>query len=308
MRAASKAGCRPLASSSVFGEIHRLLHQPHRRARHVDGHVAAADHHHALAQFDLEAQIDVDQKIDAVVDAGQVRAGNIQFAALVEPGGQQNRIELGAQIGEGDVAPQRDAGVQRNAHGQNVVHFHLDDFARQAELRNAQVEHSAGDRRGLEDLDRVAQQSQVVRAGEAADARADNGDPLAALDRRRQLLARRIVPHAQVMAIGGVALQRADGDGLVDLAAPAVVFAGMRADAAQHIGEGIGRAGQQIRFLILRDPDGLHIAPAFGMNRTGGAAGNILVEILLVRDRDGIAHGFPALVESVSYCNSKPQP
>ena len=109
----------------------------------------------------------------------------------------------------------------------------------------------------------------------------------------RQLLARRIVAHAQIVAIGGVALQRADGDRFVDLAAPAVVLAGMRADAAQHIGKWIRRAGQQIGFLILRDPDRLHIAPAFRMDRTGGAAGNILVEVLLVRDRDGIAHEFP---------------
>src|ERR1039458_1066159 len=32
---------------------------------------------------------------------------------------------------------------------QDVVHLHLDDFARKAELRNAQVEHSAGDRCGI---------------------------------------------------------------------------------------------------------------------------------------------------------------
>ena len=90
-----------------------------------------------------------------------------------------------------------------------------------------------------------------MRAGEAADARADNGDALAALDRRGSFLRAGSWPDAQVVAIGGVALQRADGDWLVDLAAPAVVFAGMRADAAQHIGEGIGRARQKIRFFIL---------------------------------------------------------
>jgi hypothetical protein len=66
----------------------------------------------------------------------------------------------------------------------------------------------------------------------------------------------------------------------------------MRADAAENISEWIRRTGQKIGFLILRDPDGLNVAAALRMNRTGGAAGNILVEILLVRDRDGIRHGF----------------
>ena len=64
------------------------MHQAHGGAGHVDGHIAAADDDHALAQLDLESEIDVDQKVDAVVDAGQMRAGDVQFAALVEPGGQ----------------------------------------------------------------------------------------------------------------------------------------------------------------------------------------------------------------------------
>ena len=185
--------------------------------------------------------------------------------------------------------------MQRDPHGQNVVHFHLDDFARQAKLRNTQVEHAAGDRSGLKDLNGVAKQGQIVRTGKAAHARADNGDLLVALWSWRQLLAGRIVPGAQVVAIGGVALQRTDGDGFVDFAAPAIVFARMRADAAEYISEWIGCAGKQVRFFILRDPDGLHIAPAFGVNGAGSAAGNILVEVFPVRDGDGVRHAFPAL-------------
>ena len=123
---------------------------------------------------------------------------------------------------------------------------------------------------------------------------------LSRFGRRRQLLARRVVPGAQVVAIGGVALQRADGDGLVDLAAPAVIFARVRADPSQHIGKRIGRAGQQVRFFIPRDPDGLHIPPAFRVDRAGGAARNILVEVILVRDRDGIAHAFPILASCLT--------
>ena len=180
MRAASRAGCR-LFSSSLAQRNPRLLHQAHGGARHVDGHVAAADDHDALAQFDLEAQVDVDEEIDAVVNARQVRAGNVQLTALVEPGGQQNRIELRAQIGKGNIAAYGHARMQRDAQGQNVIDFHLDDFPRKAELRNAQIEHSAGNGGRLEDLDGVTQQGEIVRAGEAANARAHDGDSLVAL-------------------------------------------------------------------------------------------------------------------------------
>jgi hypothetical protein len=100
------------------------------------------------------------------------------------------------------------------------------------------------------------------------------------------------------MAIGGVAFQGADGNGFVDLATATVVFAGVRADAAQHVNEGIGRAGQEICFFILRDSNGLDISPALGVNRAGRTTGDIIVEILLVRDRDGIAHAFPILTSS----------
>ena len=73
------------------------MHQSHRGARHIDGHVAAAHHNDPLAQFDFVAQVGVDQEIDAVVDPRQVRARNIQLAALVEAGGKQHRVEFGAQ-------------------------------------------------------------------------------------------------------------------------------------------------------------------------------------------------------------------
>ena len=88
-------------------------------------------------------------------------------------------------------------------------------------------------------------------AGEAADARADNGDALVAFRCGSELLSRGVVSGAEVVAIGGVALQRADRDRLVDLAATAIVFAWMRADTAQHVRERIGRASQEIRFFIL---------------------------------------------------------
>jgi hypothetical protein len=69
-----------------------------------------------------------------------------------------------------------------------------------------------------------------VSAGEAANTRYHNCDFLSALRRRRQNLSGRVVPRAQVVSVGGVSFERADGDGLIDLAAAAGILAWVRAD------------------------------------------------------------------------------
>src|ERR1035437_7971596 len=251
----------------VFGKVHSLMHEADGRARHINGYVTAAHHNHALPKFNLKSEIDVNEKIDAVVNACQVRSRNVQLAAFVEPGGEKDRIELRPQIAEGDVASQRHAGMQRDPYGQNVVDFHLDDFPRQPELRNAQIKHAARNRGRLKNFNRVTQQGQVMGACKATNAGAHNRNPLISLGSRRQLLAGRVVSGAQVVAIRCVALQCADGYRFVDLTAPTVVLAGMSTDAAQNVCERIRRAGQQVCFLVLSDPYGLPIAPAFGVNR-----------------------------------------
>ena len=64
-------------------------------------------------------------------------AGYVQFAAFVEAGGQKNGVEVLPEPVESDVAPDGYARVQRDAHRQDVVDFHLDDFARKTKLRDA---------------------------------------------------------------------------------------------------------------------------------------------------------------------------
>ena len=60
-----------------FGGAGGFVHQAHGGARDIDGHVAATDHDDPLAEFDFVTQIGIDQEIDAVKDAGQMRAGNV---------------------------------------------------------------------------------------------------------------------------------------------------------------------------------------------------------------------------------------
>ncbi len=140
-----KGGLQALCIVILFGKINCLVHQTNGCPGNIDGHVAAAHHNHTLAQFNLKSEVDVDQKVDAVVDTLKMSSRNVEFASLVEPGGKQNCIELRPQFRKGDVASQRHARMQRDSHSENVVDFHLDDFPRQAKLRNAKIEHSARD-------------------------------------------------------------------------------------------------------------------------------------------------------------------
>ncbi len=73
----------------------RMLAQHFARsgASHVHGHIAAADDQHFLPDGELVAEIDVEQKIDALVHAIEVHAGNGEVAAAMCADRQQHRIE-----------------------------------------------------------------------------------------------------------------------------------------------------------------------------------------------------------------------
>ena len=124
--------------------------------RHVHGHVAAADHNHLLADGELVAQIHVEQKIDALVDAIQINARNGEIAAAVRAHGDQHGVEaLVAQVGNREVASGRVIELKRDVAGlENFSHLRFHHVARQAVFGNAEVKHSAGHRRGFKNRDR----------------------------------------------------------------------------------------------------------------------------------------------------------
>ena len=78
-----KCGLQTLGIVILFGKINLLMHKADSCAGYIDGHVATTHNNHPLAQFDLESEIDVDQEVDAVIDACQVRPGNVEFTAFV---------------------------------------------------------------------------------------------------------------------------------------------------------------------------------------------------------------------------------
>ena len=81
-----------------------------------------------------------------------------------------------------------------------------------------------------------------------------------------------------------MAKARADGT------APARVLARRRADAAAHGGEGIGRAGDEVRVLVPPLRDQLDVPPGVGGHRTTGLALDLVLPMGQVGQADTYGH------------------
>ena len=150
--------------------------------------------------------------------------------------------------------PSRQLSLQLDAEGENLVDLGADEIARQAILRHALVQHAADDRRRVEERDAVAEQRQVVGAAQTGRARrrrrrcARRRRPCGS--RGRAVRAARDAAPAQrvlhAVALGHRALQRANRDGLVDQASPALRLARVGADAPADRGERVRRARDRV--------------------------------------------------------------
>ncbi len=193
--------------------------------------------------------------------------------------GDQHRVKaLPAQLGDGEVAAGGGVQLQGDVAGlEDLAHLRFHHAARQAILGNAEVQHAPGDRGGLEDGDRVPHQGQVVRRREPHRSAADHGDlEWQLLDPFRA--GRQRVLGFRPVALGKEPLQRAYGDGLVDLAAPARGLARVRADAAADAGHGVGIAGIPVRLLEASFGDQADVTPGIGVRRARHHAGKIRVQ------------------------------
>ena len=112
-------------------------HFASRRTRHVHGHVAAADHDHFLADSEFVAEIHVEQKIDAFVNAIEINSWNAEIAAAMRAHGHQHRIEsLMAQVGDREVASGRLIELKSDVAGlENFPYLRFHHVTRQAGIR-----------------------------------------------------------------------------------------------------------------------------------------------------------------------------
>ncbi len=149
------------------------------RARHIHRDVATADDDDTLAQIEVvAAEIDVDQEIDRAQHTVELFAFDVELAAGIGADADEDGIIFLAQIGHREVAAQRLIELKRGAQREDRFDFEIDQFARQSIFRHAEFQHAARYGRRLEDGDLVAEQSQIVGAGQSGWTRADNSDAL----------------------------------------------------------------------------------------------------------------------------------
>src|SRR5215469_10291495 len=81
-----------------------LYHLARGRAGHVHSHVAATDHYYSFADRELVSQVDVQEKINALVDTVKIDAGNRKLSAAMGAYRDQHRVKaLLAKIAHGEV-------------------------------------------------------------------------------------------------------------------------------------------------------------------------------------------------------------
>ena len=214
-------------------------------ARAVHGGVAAADDDDVVADLERLAEVGLLHEVDAVLDAVEVVARDVQRNGVHGAGADGDGVELRLKLLEGDVAPDADAEAEPDAQPLHEPEVHLDGLARQAEGGHADEHRAAAVGQLVEDGDLVAGDGQLTRDGHARRAGADDRD-------RR--VARRDGGHVVGDAAGLVplrqeALHGADGQRPVDVAAAAGALARRRADVGAHRGDRVGLAREDVALL-----------------------------------------------------------
>ena len=276
-------------------QVHGLRAAAHRRPGHVCGDVAAADDHHPAFQLRLLAAVDPAHEVDAL----GVIAGDVQSAAGLQAHGHiEALIALLPQLGNGHVLAHLHAAAELNAHLPQHVDLRLDHVLLQPEAGQAVFQHTAQAALLFKHGGAIALLRQVIGAGQARRAAADDSDLLV---ERAVYLGDHLLRHepgggVQVL-LGDEALHLVDGHRLVHGAPGAGVLTAAVADAAAHGGEGILpldqlqslpvlALGRQLQIALHRDVGG-----AGGL--AGGGTGVVAVDAVLVPVVDGPLFGAP---------------
>ena len=128
--------------------------------------VAAAEDDDALADLGGVAEGHAGEPVDADVDIGGrlLAAGNVEVAPARRARADEDRvIALLDQLFHAvdfHTAPEFDAEIE------DVAHFLVDHFHRQAEARDLRPDHPAGPRILVENRDVIAERGEIARDGE----------------------------------------------------------------------------------------------------------------------------------------------
>ena len=181
--------------------------------------------------------------------------------------------------------PSRQFELQLDAERQDLVDLGADEVARQAVLGHALVQHAADDRCGVEQRHAVAEQREVVRAADPRRAGADDRHPRrpvavcggeAAAGAGAPAARQRVL---DAVPLGQRALEGANRDRLVDVAAAAFRLARVRADAAADRGERVGRPGDGVAALGVPLGNRPDVGARVRVDRARRPAGNQVQEV-----------------------------
>ena len=113
-------------------------------AQAIRARVAAADDHHALAGGENLTRIErvafatlvlLRQKLHREMDALQLAAGNVQIARLLRAAGQQDGVELAAQIFHRNICADVRVGDELHAFGLHLLQAAVDQVLLHLEIR-----------------------------------------------------------------------------------------------------------------------------------------------------------------------------
>ena len=216
------------------------------RAQAIRARIASADDDDALAArqrggFAVEAVPRAEavlqgQKVHGEVDAVQLAAGHRQVARLLGAAGQQDGVELLAQVLGRNVVADVGLGLERDSFGHELLDAAVQNALFELEIGDA-VTQQAADAVGLfEDRDGVAGAVELLRRGQARRTRTDHRHSLSAARRGRL--------GTDPALLEGVLDDRLfdllDGDRRLVDSEHAGGLAGRRADAAGDLREVVG--------------------------------------------------------------------
>ena len=129
-------------------------------ARHVQRHIAIADHHHVAP---VQRRIDIGEigmavipadEGRAAVDPGQIAARQIERAIVRRAGGQHHRVVKLHQLGDRDVLAHRDMADEAHIVAQRHLLVTTRDLLDRLVIgRDAEADEAEGRRQPIENID-----------------------------------------------------------------------------------------------------------------------------------------------------------
>ena len=234
-----------LGPRPAVDDRHVLRAVPERGPRAVHRGVATADDDDVLADLDRLAEVGPLHEVDAVLDALEVRAGDVERHGVHRAGGDRDRVDVRLELLEGDVHADVRGVVELHAQPLDEADVHLDRLAREAERGDADEHRAAAVGQAVVDVDAVALHRELARDGDPGRSGADDRDLLrAGLDVGHDVGdARCLVP------LDEEALHRPDRERAVDVAAAAGALARGRADVRAHRRDRVRLAREDVALL-----------------------------------------------------------